>query len=139
MIKNLSSCRLNTNGCVAGPDCGNGIVDSGESCDGDCLISTENCVVGVDCGNGVLDVGELCDGGLFVGGVSLCSDYSVDFTDGSRFGSIDECSDFEDFVGGVLSCSSCRLDTNGCVAGPDCGNGLVDVGESCDGVCLLVV
>jgi len=34
----------------------------------------------------------------------------------------------------VLRCSSCRLSTGGCVAGPDCGNGVVDVGESCDGV-----
>jgi len=27
----------------------------------------------------VLDVGELCDGGLFVGGVSLCSDYRLKY------------------------------------------------------------
>jgi len=70
----------------------------------------------------VLDVGESCDGGLFVDGVSLCSDYSVDFT------------------GGLLGCSSsCGLDTSNCegvVGGGFCGDGLIDLGEQCDGVDL---
>jgi len=71
-------------------------------------------VSGGSCGDGFINIGEECDG--------------------VKFGSVDECSDFVDFVSGVLRCSSCRLSTGGCVAGPDCGNGVVDVGESCDGV-----
>jgi len=82
-VCNPSTCQLDTSGCRERANCGNGLVDVGESCDGvdfglldgscasysssfesgvlgcdgNCLISTENCVVGVDCGNGVLDVG----------------------------------------------------------------------------------
>jgi len=72
-----------------------------------CQVNTQDCVgapVGF-CGDGFINIGEECDG--------------------VRFGNVDECSDFDDFVSGVLRCSSCRLSTSSCVAGPDCGNGVV--------------
>jgi len=87
------------------------------SCSSSCQLSTEGCggVSGGSCGDGFINIGEECDG--------------------VKFGSVDECSDFVDFVSGVLSCSSCRISTFGCecVGGGSCGDGVVDVGESCDG------
>jgi len=143
LICSSLTCQLDTSGCREKPNCGNGIIDSGESCDGvnlgpldgscasydplfftggdlrcssSCQLDSSQCfgVSGGSCNDGFVNVGEECEN--------------------DHFGAIDECSDFVDFVGGTLLCSSCRLNTNGCVAGPDCGNGVVDVGESCDGV-----
>jgi hypothetical protein len=86
-------CWLDYDGCQ--PLCGNGVIDAGESCDGDelagatcpslgfaggelscsgsCTFSTYQCNA---CGNGVLDDDEECDG-LDFGGAD-CSAFAVD-------------------------------------------------------------
>jgi len=143
------------------------------SCTSGCLLSTVGCVESPTCGNGFIDSGETCDGGLFVGGSNSCSDYDVSFTsgllacdgcqidtsgcvevpacgngfldvgegcDGLIFGLVDECTDFTDFIGGDLDCTStCLLDTSGCIDVPTCGNGVVDVIEDCDGLLFGVI
>jgi len=92
------------------PECGNGIVESGETCDGDDLSLCRDdqvcencsCVTYLEepvCGNGVVESGEQCDGD----DLSLCRDDQV--------------------------CENCR-----CVTYVElCGNGVLDEGEQCDG------
>ncbi|MDY0001762.1 MAG: DUF4215 domain-containing protein [Polyangia bacterium] len=113
--------------------CGNGVIDGDEECDGadlggtycsDLGFSGGTLACGVDCkfdktaceastcGNGALDSGEACDGAN-LGGQSCLS---------------------LGFVAGTLACSgTCQLDTSGCVS---CGNGTLETGEECDGANL---
>ena len=75
------------------------------------------CDIGEEpCGNGVIDVGENCDG--------------------TNWGPITGCSNFDEFTGGTLSCNSnCVFDTINCIGGTEgvCGDGIVNRGETCDG------
>ncbi|MBI5501629.1 MAG: hypothetical protein HY907_15400, partial [Deltaproteobacteria bacterium] len=100
----------------AGPFCGNGVVESGEACDGDdlggsrcedfgrlpgvlactegCMFDLAGCPPPVSCGNGILESGELCDGSE-LGGIG-CTDLG--------------------FGAGVLACAGdCTFDTAGCL------------------------
>ncbi|MFH1326720.1 MAG: hypothetical protein ABIH59_01170 [archaeon] len=108
--------------------CGDGIIDSGELCDGDnwgsiigcenfefdsgdlscvfCVFDTTNCFDqsgGEDpvCGNANIDAGEQCDG--------------------NNWGAVSGCENFE-FDSGDLSCVSCFFDTTDCfdVEEPEC-------------------
>ena len=118
--------------------CGNGIVESGESCDStqlnghscadkygvnaegsvvcntSCQIQYDNCRPNADnCGNGILDEGEDCDGEQF---------------------KETECSKYVDGSNGTLKCTNqCQYDITDCRM-PLCGNGIVDPGEACDTV-----
>ncbi|MBS3057544.1 MAG: PKD domain-containing protein [Candidatus Diapherotrites archaeon] len=132
------NCSLNTSNCTAPPPyCGNGTIDSGESCDGgnlggractdfdsftggslgcaSCSFDTSQCTGGTPggCGNGTINTGETCDGSN-LGGKT--------------------CSDIDDFVFGSLSCNpNCSLNTSGCIKAENCGNGTINSGETCDG------
>ncbi len=115
-------------------ECGNGIVDGDETCDGrelagscadygfedgvlacdvECNHITDACFT---CGDGEIGIAEACDGADF-GGASCAS---------------------LGFGGGALSCSAdCQtIDDGGCVALPSCGDGLLNGGELCDGALL---
>ena len=122
-------------------NCGNGIVEAGETCDGtnfngltcsdfdsftggslscnNCQIDTSSCTGGVSgiCGDGVVNAGETCDGTNFNGLT---------------------CSDFDNFNDvNSLSCDSvsCLIDTSSCIGEiSSCGDGAVDIedGEECD-------
>lgn len=111
--------------------CGNGVVDTGEDCDGallggkdcnslgfdkgtltckpDCSFDTSGCQH-ENCGNGKLDGNEDCDGAL-LGGKDCKS---------------------QGFDGGSLTCSAnCAFDTSGCTK---CGDGTINQAiEECDG------
>jgi hypothetical protein len=64
------------------------------------------------CGNGIREPGEQCDAGDLAG--LTCADLGCD-------------------IGGALACTAeCRFDTAGCSACPSCGNGICDLGETCD-------
>ena len=120
--------------------CGNGVIEpgNGEQCDDgnlggldctyfdsftggvlgcsdDCLYDTDNCEIGPYCGDGYVDPGEQCDGG-------------VEETD---------CTTIDEFESGVIFCNDqCEIDTSNCYKpGPDpeCGNGIIEPGEQCDG------
>jgi len=112
--------------------CGNGVLEGQEACDGqslgqktcqsegfsggtlacaeDCTLDTSGCTGSDKCGNGEVDTGEECDGSDLNG------------KDCSSAG----------FSGGTLGCAAdCTLDVGGCTGG--CGNGTLETGEACDG------
>ncbi|MEM6990606.1 MAG: hypothetical protein AAF721_08920 [Myxococcota bacterium] len=112
------------------PQCGDGVAEGEEACDGadlgdatclsegfaggalqcgsDCTLDTTNCDL---CGNGAIDTGEECDGEN-LGGVSTCADVGL--------GEDDE----------PLACSrECVLDYGSCSS---CGNGIVMPPEACE-------
>lgn len=95
--------------CIGCPSCGDGTCDPTEThvtCPEDCPISV--------CGDGHVQVGEDCDGVNLNGHDCLSLDLG--------------------FTGGDLGCTAtCAFDTEGCVALPGCGNGVVEPGEACDG------
>lgn len=118
-----------TDSATTGPasECGNGIVESGEDCEGelegvtcarvgfdggelacdaDCAYDTSGCTA---CGDGTIDEGEACDPGA-----SLLVD----------------CSDVGFFAGELGCTQQCEYDTAQC---HDCGNGSLDDDELCDG------
>ncbi|MCL2822918.1 MAG: hypothetical protein FWD57_02910 [Polyangiaceae bacterium] len=114
--------------CKPPPDCGNGVINDGEECDGEkfgtatcitkgfkagnlictaeCKIDTSGCT---NCGNGIAEGAEECDG------TDLKS----------------QTCESKSFSGGSLSCKSdCTLNTSACSV---CGNDIVEPGEACDG------
>jgi len=118
--------------CFVPDNCGNGVVDPGEDCDGlnlnggtcagegfvggtlactsSCTYDTSQCH---NCGNNVIDVGEVCDGTQL----------------------IDDCSTFG-CSGGLLLCNgTCSgYDQSGCTGCPACNNNFVcEPGEDCTG------
>ena len=113
----------------ASPLCGNGFVEAGEECDGADLpreppcstaICTAQCVVDASscepsCGDGLVEGEELCDGAQLAG--ATCQE----LVPGSP--------------GGVLACAvDCTYDVSQCTIPSNCGNGVIDVGEACDGM-----
>jgi hypothetical protein len=112
--------------------CGNGVIDAGEQCDGmdlggascgdvgkesgtlgcagDCTFDGTACYT---CGDGLIEGGEKCDG-------SNLADQTC-ITQG--------------FVDGTLQCAAdcMSFDPSACISAPNCGNGVVEDGEQCDG------
>jgi hypothetical protein len=113
---------------IDGPPCGNNIKEVGEVCDGtdlngysctdfdefaggplscnsDCSGFITNQCTGYSCNDdGNRDVGEACDG-----------------TDLNGY----SCTDFDEFVGGILGCdSNCDFDTSSCTGDPDVPTGI---------------
>ena len=136
-----STCQRIITGCSGGTaSCGNGVIDTGEQCDGTALggvtcstlgytggslacsstcqrVTTACTGTTTTCGNGVIDAGEQCDGTAF-GGVT-CSTLG--------------------YTGGLLACSStCQRVTTGCTGTSSsvCGDGLITGSEDCDGTYL---
>ncbi len=120
--------------CFAGSNCGNGVIDSGEQCDGGnlnggtcasrgfaggtlscsgtCQYNTTQCTM---CGNNVINSGEVCDGTALGG--QTCTQQGCT-------------------GGGTLACNSTcsAYNKTGCVSCPPCnGNGICDNGEDCNG------
>jgi hypothetical protein len=129
-------CTFDKSGCSANAACGNGIREGSEQCDGmdlddktcallnlgtgtltctsNCTFDTAGCSQAADCGDGVVQGGEQCDGANLAGNTCL----SVG----------------EGFQGGTLACATdCRFDTSGCTGQSECGNGIIESGEVCDG------
>jgi cysteine-rich repeat protein len=112
-----------------GPDCGDGIAEGEEECDGadlggascesegfgagtlgclrDCSYDTSECIT---CGNDLVEDAEVCDGTDLVG--NTCIGLGLG---GGMLGCLPDCSDYD-----VSACTSC-------------GNGIVDGPEVCDG------
>ena len=140
-LKCKDDCLLDTSDCIERPTCGNSQLDPGESCDGTvfgivngcndyasfsggtlkctekCDLDTSGCIEKTKCGNGIIDKGESCDGTNLGPITGKCTDYKPNL-----------------FTGGNITCSSCQFDTSKCKGTVGtCGDGIVNVGESCDG------
>jgi len=136
---NASCNGFDTSGCVPPMTCGNGQLDSGESCDGALLagqtceslgngpgaitcnstctgFDTSGCAAASTCGNRQLDAGEPCDGALLNG--QTCQSRG--------------------FGPGTLTClANCAdFDTSACAAPARCGDGIVNGMDVCDGMAL---
>jgi len=84
--------------------------------DNECKASWEG-GPGSYCGDGNINSGEQCDGS-------------------SAWGNITNCSNFDAFTGGSLSCDNCQFNTSLCTGGVDegyCGDDVINPGETCDG------
>jgi hypothetical protein len=88
------------------PTCGNGIVDPGETCDGDCVTTCDDAVA--------------CTTDRLVGSAAAC-------TAACELAPIEVCADDDGCCAG--GCNA--LTDNDC--SPTCGNGQVEDGETCDG------
>ncbi len=120
--------------CFAGSNCGNGVIDAGEQCDGTnlggatcsgqgfgggtlscsatCTLNTSQCT---NCGNNVINAGEVCDGTALGG--ATCTQQGCT-------------------GGGTLRCNTtCSgYDKTSCLNCPPCnGNSVCDAGEDCNG------
>jgi hypothetical protein len=120
--------------------CGNGIVEEGEQCDGEefrpeitceslgyvaggtltcdrktCTFDISVCLSGPKCGNGIVETGEQCEAEIFKG--MKCSDLERGFSDGD------------------VTCNpdTCRFDLSNCGIESECGNGILEGAEQCDG------
>jgi cysteine-rich repeat protein len=108
------------------PTCGDGVVDSCETCDDGNTVAGDGCDATCmleSCGNGVLDPGEQCDDGNGVDGDGC--DHGC-FTTGCGNCVVtagEECDDGNDSL-------EDHCDPNCTV--PRCGNGVVGIHETCD-------
>ncbi|HLC65740.1 MAG TPA: NBR1-Ig-like domain-containing protein, partial [Candidatus Nanoarchaeia archaeon] len=145
------TCTLNTTGCNS--FCGNGILEANEECDGTnlrglscndfdtftggtlkcdaCGLNTTFCIRTATCGDGIIDPAEQCDFNTLTG--------NAIYGAGS-----DQCTDFDTYLGGTLSCipadyeNECQINISLCtgITPGACGNGVINLGEQCDGTQL---
>jgi cysteine-rich repeat protein len=115
---------------------------SGNASVGVCASATPTVVLGI-CGDGVVDVNEQCDDGNSVN-TDACLNSCLTATCGDSVvrAGVEQCDAGElngascvsrGFDGGVLACTACVFNTSACANAPIvCGNGVVNVGETCD-------
>jgi hypothetical protein len=104
----VSECN-SIHSCRTDADCAPGV----PCIDGTCMIYTSRPAV---CGNSIVEPGETCDG--------------------NDWGRVSGCKDLPGFSSGILRCNqqTCHFDTTNCIPiEPICGNGVVGVGQQCDG------
>jgi cysteine-rich repeat protein len=114
-------------------ECGNGVVEGGETCDDGNDVPGDgcepSCVVTPVCGNGVPEEGEACDDGNTMDGDECGADCQI-ATPPAVCGDGEvqdpEICDDGDMEGG----DGCEPDCT--ITPPECGNAIVEVGEACD-------
>ncbi|MBU1218324.1 hypothetical protein KKF34_15865 [Myxococcota bacterium] len=131
------NCTVDTTECIEfSPNCGNGLIDNTESCDGTNLDGADCSEFGFN--GGTLRCSEICTYDTSLCTTENCGNELIDegeSCDSSNFGAV-SCISLG-FTGGYLVCSeNCTLiDTSNCTEPSLCGNGLIDdsEGEECDG------
>jgi cysteine-rich repeat protein len=110
------------------PSCGDGVLGSTEQCDDGNNVSGDGCSVdckdedGVPtCGNGIWEAGEACEDGNTLDLDGCSSTCQLEFVCG-------------DGTCEASSGETCALCPGDCC--PDCGNGVINPGEECDGASL---
>jgi hypothetical protein len=112
------------------PGCGNGLLDSGEACDGS-AFGTETCVTqGYYGGNLVCTAGCVIDVSQCTG---RCGDglrNGAEACDATDLGGLD-CADFGFYAGALVCSADCAtIDDSGCTG--QCGDAVLNGGEVCD-------
>ena len=119
---------------AADPVCGNGVVETGEACDGadfagmtcesfgqpaGALNCTTQCTMDLSgcrelnvCGDGIRDAGEACEDDDF--GDMTCASFGLE-------------------AGDLVCTETCTINPAGCHDLDVCGNGIMETGEACDG------
>lgn len=117
----------------AGPNCGDGVLDPDEDCDGANLGGFDCAVLGFE--SGTLGCNAcLFDTSQCTGIIPVCGDGIVDEDEDCDGANLDlkDCADLG-FDSGVLGCDACVFDTSQCeYSEPVCGNGVIEEGENCD-------
>src|SRR5688572_10028727 len=128
-----STCAAAQPVCIINP-CGNGRVDTGETCDDGNILSGDGCSPtcgNESCGNGLVEPGERCDDNNTTNGdgcsgdcLSLeeCGNGIIDVKTGGS--ASERCDD-----GNTVAGDGCRAD---CKEREFCNNGFLDPGEVCD-------
>jgi len=140
-----NDCKINTEAVCRVDMCGNGVLDSGEECDGELISESYTCSDGEflnyesadnttrcqgcfvvkdvvckrTCGNGKLDEGEECEGNYYD------KAYNCGMGRSFNYSSADD----------TKRCINCKInDSIVCKEIPQsCGNGVIDGSEACDG------
>ena len=126
-----SDCTLTDPG-----DCGNGILDAGETCDDGNNVNGDGCdefcqdeVPGDVCGNSIVEVGEQCDDGNVIDGDGCDSTCQLEAGACNNDGVVDPGEQCDD--GNLVDGDGCESDCT--LTNPaDCGNNVLDAGETCD-------
>ena len=109
--------------------CGNAVLDDGEACDDGNLLAADGCrpdCTAETCGDGVLDADETCDDGDESNDDACLASCAPNVCgDGFLLAGVEVCDDEN-----TASGDGCRGD---CGKVETCGDGVVDVGEACDG------
>ncbi len=106
------------NDCGIPERCGNGMIDDGETCDGDCYQDAGECPD--------LPLPDACTRVVLAGNAAECS---VECT-------TETITTFDDTDGCCPQGGTPQLDSD-CIMPPMCGNGVVEAGEQCDGDCPM--
>ncbi len=112
-----TSCKIKYDNCV--PDianCGNGVLDDGEDCDGD-VLNNDSCDSIIDGATGSLKCTDVCKYDVSECRVSLCGNGVVDPGEecDTTVPEKLECKDVVNATLGTLSCNAqCKLDISGC-------------------------
>jgi len=147
-LDNNNTGNDNNNNNETPPECGNGVVEAGEACDGsdldgetctglgydggalgcasDCTLDESGCTMDPTCGDGSVDAGEACDDGNNDSGDGCSADCQSDETCGNGYvdnAAGEACDDGNNDPGDGCG-PTCLLEA--------CGNGVVDPGEVCD-------
>jgi cysteine-rich repeat protein len=113
--------------CIVGA-CGNGLPDSGETCDDGNIIDGDGCSHSCKtemCGNGDMDPGEKCDDGNVLNGDGCSADCKSVEVCGNGIPDVTEACDDGNMTSGDGCSSNCK-------STEICGNNIPDIRELCD-------
>ena len=124
-------CLFDISQCVAGPECGDGIIDVTEECDDNNGSNGDGCdnnCTNTACGNEIVTAGEQCDDGNLTNTDGCDLDCQFEVVGSCGDGSLnagEQCDDNNNTNGDGCS-STCQNE------GAVCGNGTTEGGEQCD-------
>jgi hypothetical protein len=114
--------------------CGNGILETGEQCDG-ASLNSQTCLTKGFAGGGILACSNSCTFNTASCKASACGNAIVETGEQCDSGNLNNqtCSSQGFTGGGILACNNaCTFNTTSCKANA-CGNSIVEAGEQCDG------
>lgn len=109
--------------------CGNGMAESGETCDDDNTTACDGCSAACQleaCSNSMVECAEGCDDGNVVDGDGCDANCTTTRCGNGRLTAGEECDDGNQRTGDGCD-AACRIE-----APPGCGNGMAEPGEECD-------